>query len=85
MCDKVFIENGAMLVYFIDCYKDQKMCIKAVDNYYFALRFVHDSFKTQNMCKKDVRTYLLSHNLFLNAISLKKCLIKLYLCISFYS
>ena len=30
-----------------DCYKNQEMCIKAVDNYPHALEFVPECYKTQ--------------------------------------
>ena len=43
MCEKVITENGEMLGFFPDCYKNKKMFDKAVDNYSHALRFVHDS------------------------------------------
>ena len=33
MCDKAVLENGGTLKYFPDCYKNQEMCNKAVDNY----------------------------------------------------
>ena len=37
MCDKAIIENGGALKYFPDCYKNQQMCDKAVDNYSYAI------------------------------------------------
>ena len=37
------------MVFTPDCYKDQKMCDKAVDNYTHALRFDPDYYKTQKM------------------------------------
>ena len=38
ICDKVIIENGGMLIFISDCYKNK--CDKAIDNYSHALRFV---------------------------------------------
>ena len=32
MCDKAILENGGTLKYVRDCYKNQEMCNKAVDN-----------------------------------------------------
>ena len=37
MCVKVIIENGRMLWFISECYKDQNMCNKAVDDYPHAL------------------------------------------------
>ena len=37
--EESFIENGEMLGFTLDCYKDQKMCSKAADNYTHALKF----------------------------------------------
>ena len=42
MCNKVIIENGGMLRFLSGCYKNLKMCYKAVDNYSHALEFVLD-------------------------------------------
>ena len=36
-CDKVILENGEASVFVPDCYKYQKMCNKALDNYPHAL------------------------------------------------
>ena len=33
MCDKGILENGGTLRFFPDCYNNQKMCCKAVNNY----------------------------------------------------
>ena len=33
MCDKVILQNGAILMLIPKCYKDQNICNKAVDNY----------------------------------------------------
>ena len=40
MCDKAILENSGILKSVRDCYKNQKMCDKAVDNYPQALYFV---------------------------------------------
>ena len=33
MCNKVILENGEILRFISDCYKNQKMSAKAVENY----------------------------------------------------
>ena len=38
-----------MLMFVSDCYKNQIMCDKAVDNYPCALEFVLDCFNTHNV------------------------------------
>ena len=40
-----------------DCYKNSKVCDKAVDNYSHALKFVPNYYITQNMCDKAINTY----------------------------
>ena len=47
MCDKIILENGGMLRFIPDCYKNQKMCDKTVDNYSHTLKFVLDCHKSQ--------------------------------------
>ena len=48
MCDKVILENGGMTTFIPNCYKNQKMCDKAIDYYYSrALELVLDYYKTQ--------------------------------------
>ena len=39
MCAKAILENGGKLKSVPDCYKNQEMCNKAVDNYSHAIRF----------------------------------------------
>ena len=41
-----------------DCYKNQEICNKVVDNYLFALKFFPECYKTQKMCDKAVDTHL---------------------------
>ena len=51
MCYKVTkLLNGGMLTFVPDCYKDQNMYNKSVDNYPHALRSVPDCYKTQKVC-----------------------------------
>ena len=50
------IENGEMLKFIPDCYKNQKLCDKAVDNYAHALEYVPFCKKTQKICNKAVDT-----------------------------
>ena len=52
MCDKTILENGGTLKAVPDCYKNQEMWNKAVDNYPHALEFVLKCYKTQIMCEK---------------------------------
>ena len=47
MCDKAILENGGTLKSVPDCYKNQEMCHKALDNYPLALEFVPECFMTQ--------------------------------------
>ena len=56
----------------------------AVDNYPHALEFVSESYKSQNICDKAVSTYP-SAIKFLNAIQLKKCVIKQLIVVLFDS
>ena len=56
MYDKIVLENGGMLKFVPDCYKNQAMCNKTDDNYAHALEFVSNSYKTQKMCNKSVNT-----------------------------
>ena len=55
---KVILENGGTFESVPDCYKNQEICNKAVDNYPHALAFDRESYKTQKMCDKAVDTYL---------------------------
>ena len=47
MCDKATLENGGTLKSVPECYKNQEVCNKAVDNYPHALEFVLECCKTQ--------------------------------------
>ena len=65
MCDKAVLENGGALNSVPNCYKNQEMCNKAVDNYRHALEFVPSvaSLKMVDLCmsedeKKDIFEYL---------------------------
>ena len=61
MCDKVIIENGGMLMFTSDCYKDNNcyccLCNKAVDDYAHVLGSVPDCYKIQKMCNKAASTF----------------------------
>ena len=50
MCDKVILENGGTLK--SDCYKNQEMCNKAINDYSHALEFVPECYKTQKFMMK---------------------------------
>ena len=47
MCGKGILENGGALNSVLDCYKNQRLCDKAVDNYTHGLKFVPGCYKTQ--------------------------------------
>ena len=57
MCDKAILENGGMSMLIPDCYKDQYLSNKAVDNHTDALGSGSDCYKTQKICDKAARTY----------------------------
>ena len=57
VCDKAFLEKGETLKSVPDCYKNQEMCHKTVDNYPHALEFVPQCYKTQKISDKAVETY----------------------------
>lgn len=57
MCKKITIENGVMLGFLPDCYKDKKICQKAVDNYVHASWHVPNCYNTEQMCNIFVGTH----------------------------
>ena len=57
MWEKSILENGGTLESAPDCYKNQQMCDKAVDNYPLALKFVPNCYIIQKMWDKAVNTY----------------------------
>ena len=76
MSDKDVLENGRTLKFVSDCYKNQQMCDKTLDNYSHTLEFLPDCYITQKRCDKAVNTHPSTINFFLNAIKLKKCIRK---------
>ena len=52
MCDRTISEDSFMLVYFLDKYKTQIMCDKAVDDCLSALKLIPDWLLTSKMIKK---------------------------------
>ena len=52
-----YSRKWCMLMFIPDCYKDQKMCSKAVDNYVHALWSFTDCYKIQQMCNKAASTF----------------------------
>ena len=87
MYDKAIIENGGTLKSVPDCYKNQEMSNKAVDNYPHALEFVPECYKTQEMRDKAVDTYPSTIKVVPGCLWLKKCVIKQLndvFCICFY-
>ena len=71
MCGKIILENGGTLKSVPDCYQNQEMFNKAVDNYPHAEEFVSKCYKTQKLI------------LFLISMKLKKCETELFLKILF--
>ena len=51
------LENGGTLQSVPDCYKNQQMCHKSIDNYLYALKFVPHCYMTQKMCDEVLNTY----------------------------
>ena len=49
MCDKVILENGRMLMFISDCYKDKKLRDNALGSF-------SECFKTQKLCNKALST-----------------------------
>ena len=49
MCYKYILENGGTLESVPDCYKNQEMCNKAVDNYPHPLGFFPECYRVQKM------------------------------------
>ena len=84
MRDKAFLENGGTLGSFPDCYKNQEMCTKAVDNYPHAL-FGPEFYKIKEMCYKTVHRwgFFWCLILLLINIKLKKYVTYLFLYIYF--
>ena len=54
MCDEATLHNGGTLKPIPDCYKNQEVYNKAVDNYSYALEFVPECYETQKMFLKAV-------------------------------
>ena len=82
MWDKMILENGGMLKFITDCYKNHKMCNKAVYNYSYVLEFVPCCYNTQKIIIKLSLFILIQCNLFLNPIRLKS-VIKLFMLVFF--
>ena len=57
MFDKTILENNGILEFVRECYKNQEMCNKPLDNYLHALKLVPNCYITQKMCDKAVNTY----------------------------
>ena len=57
MGGKAVLESGGTFTSVPDCYKNQGMCNKAVDNYPPALEFVPECIMTQEMYNKAVNIY----------------------------
>ena len=73
MCDEAFLENCGTLKSVSDCYKNKKMCNKAVDNYPHTLEFVPECCKTEEMCDEAVhKCFFFYLILFLINTKLKK-------------
>ena len=74
MCDRTISEDSFMLVYFLDKYKTQIMCVKAVDDCLSALKFIPDWLLTSKMIKHFLLLYtpMMIHSI------LMKILVKSY-------
>ena len=57
MCDNAIPENVGTLKSVPDCYKNEDMSNKGMDNYPHALDFVPECYKTQILYDKAVNTY----------------------------
>ena len=57
MCNKTILENGGTSESVSNCYKNQEIWNKAVDNYPHALEFLPDYYMTQEMCNKIFNTH----------------------------
>ena len=73
----VILENGGMLRLILDCYKNQKICDKNADMYFYALEFVIDCCETPKYTIKLLILILLQYNLSLNDRRFEKCVLKL--------
>ena len=61
MFDKIVLENGKMLMFVLDCYKNQKICDNAVSNNSHALGSLPNSCKTQRRYDKGLSIYLFQY------------------------
>ena len=48
MGDKAILKNGGTLKFVPDCYQNQEMCNKAVENYPHVLEFVSECYETRS-------------------------------------
>ena len=55
------------------------MCVKAVDNFLQPSKVALHCYRNQKMCDKAVNTVPSATNLFMNAIRIKECVIKLFI------
>ena len=76
MSDKIILENDGTLESVPDCYKNQEMYHKAVDNYLHVLQFVPNCHITKKNVIRPSILNLLQYNLFPNVIRLEKFVIK---------
>ena len=72
MYDKAILENGGTLKYVYDCYKNQKMCNKVVNNYLHASEFVPECYKTQETCYRAAQIFFFYLNLSMIKINQNK-------------
>ena len=76
--------NGGTLESISDCYLNQHMCDRAVDNYPRALKFVPDCYMIKKCVIKLSPLIILQYNFLLIAIRLKKYVIKLLIDLSLH-
>ena len=64
MCEKAILENGGTLKSVPDCYKNQEMSNKAVDNYPHALEFVPECLRLKKCVIKMFILNLLQYKIY---------------------
>ena len=81
MCYKTILRNCEMLMFIPDCYNDQNIYNKAIDNYPHALRSINDCYKTPKMCDKPDSTYPFKIQFAPDRSKTQKCVIKLLILV----
>ena len=58
MCDKDILENGKTLEPVPGCYKNQKTCNQAVNNYAHVLEFIPECYKSHKKCDNAANAFI---------------------------